>query len=169
MDSVVLVGTTSGMVADSAVVVVVVVFGASAAEATVSGLAASSTPAAITAITSPTLTMSPTSPAKETTLPPLGEGIVTAALSVSISTSCASSSTLSPAATYHLRISPSAIPSPRSGSLNSYIANLLELKGFGYTSGDGFNCWHKCFLTSEIRGHDIVTSRHQVGKLSVDL
>ena len=62
---------------------------------------------------------------RATILPLLGEGIVTAALSVSTSTRGSSSATVSPTATCHLSTSPSWMPSPRSGSLNSYMSTFL--------------------------------------------
>ena len=82
-------------------------------------------PSSITAITWPTCTTSPGLPTTWTTMPERGDGIVTAALSVSTSTSGSSSLIVSPGWTCHLRISPSWIPSPRSGSLNSNMAALL--------------------------------------------
>jgi len=55
-----------------------------------------------------------------------GAGTVTVALSVISSTTPWSSSTVSPAFTSHLTISPSTTPSPRSGSLNSNVATALS-------------------------------------------
>ena len=83
------------------------------------GGAAAAVPSSRTTITAPTFAVSPTLALIAATRPALGEGIVTAALSVSTSTSGSSSLTLPPTSTCHLRISPSWIPSPRSGSLNS--------------------------------------------------
>ena len=63
--------------------------------------------------------MSPISPLSEETMPFIGEGIVTVALSVITSTNASSSFTTDPIATCHVTISPSTTPSPMSGSLNS--------------------------------------------------
>ena len=68
---------------------------------------------------SPTRMISPSRPWRPQTVPPWGEGTSTTALSVSTSATTWCSLTASPSATSHLRSSTSAIPSPRSGSLNS--------------------------------------------------
>ena len=70
----------------------------------------------------PTGTISPMSPLNDNTVPSTGDGIVTVALSVMISTTGSSSFTASPIDTCHSTISPSTTPSPISGSLNSYFA-----------------------------------------------
>ena len=54
--------------------------------------------------------------------PEYGTVIVTVALSVITSTNSSSSLTCWPALTFQLTISPSAMPSPMSGNLNSLIA-----------------------------------------------
>ena len=66
--------------------------------------------------------MSPISPLSEATVPLIGDGIVTVALSVITSTSASSSITIDPTSTCQVTISPSTTPSPISGSLNSYFA-----------------------------------------------
>ena len=68
----------------------------------------------------PTATMSPSSPATESTVPLTGAVSSTAALSVSIAQIGSSSLTWSPMLTIHSAISASTVPSPRSGSLNVY-------------------------------------------------
>ena len=69
--------------------------------------------------TEPTAIMSPTSPFRDTTVPSVGDGIVTVALSVITSTTGSSSETESPTETCHVTTSPSTTPSPISGNLNS--------------------------------------------------
>ncbi len=61
----------------------------------------------------------PSSTKISSTVPSTGEGISTTALSFCTSQRTSSSATLSPGFTNHLTISPSWIPSPMSGSLNS--------------------------------------------------
>jgi len=56
------------------------------------------------------------------TSPANGEGSSTAAFTVSTSQMVSFTSTVSPTATIHFRMSPSVNPSPRSGSLNCLIA-----------------------------------------------
>ena len=73
----------------------------------------------------PTATMSPTSPLIEETTPLVGDGIVTVALSVIISTIGASSLTMSPMPTCHCTTSPSTTPSPMSGSLKTYFVTFI--------------------------------------------
>ena len=65
--------------------------------------------------------MSPISPLNSETVPSIGDGIVTVALSVITSTNASSSFTIDPISTCHVTISPSTTPSPMSGSLNSYL------------------------------------------------
>ena len=72
-----------------------------------------------TAITSPTFTTCPGCATIRETVPETGEGISTFALSVSTSTRRSSSATRSPSETSQRTISPSAIPSPTSGSRSS--------------------------------------------------
>jgi len=85
------------------------------------GPAASATfPApATSSITScdPTARFSPTTPSIATTVPAIGAGISTVALSVMTSTSGSSSRISCPGMTCHLTISASVVPSPISGSL----------------------------------------------------
>ena len=69
----------------------------------------------------PTGTMSPGEPVVESTRPPTGAGTSTAALSVITSTNTSSSATVSPGLTRQLTISASTVPSPRSGSLKTYL------------------------------------------------
>src|SRR4029079_181202 len=88
------------------------------AAAGASGAAAASLP--ITTSTVPTGTMSPSATRIFETRPAAGDGISTVVLSVAISTSGASSAISSPSATSQRAISPSIIPSPKSGSLNAY-------------------------------------------------
>ena len=61
-------------------------------------------------------------PRAATTLPATGDSISTVALSVIMSAICWSSSMRSPTLTCQATISASAMPSPMSGSLNSYFA-----------------------------------------------
>src|SRR5689334_25415913 len=70
--------------------------------------------------TDPTGTLSPAAACSFTTLPETGEGISTAAFSVSMSTSGCSSLMTSPTATRQAATSDSAMPSPTSGSLKLY-------------------------------------------------
>jgi hypothetical protein len=63
-----------------------------------------------------TLASSPSFQNSRTTLPRLGDGITTVALSVITSTSGWSSATWSPTATNHFWTSASTTPSPMSGS-----------------------------------------------------
>ena len=72
-------------------------------------------------ITSPTGIVSPSPARSLTTVPAAGAGTSTVALSVMTSTTGWCSSTVAPSATSHWTISPSAMPSPMSGSLNSII------------------------------------------------
>ena len=65
----------------------------------------------------PTATISPTPPLNSVTTPLVGEGIVTVALSVIMSTIWSSSFIDSPISTCHATISPSTTPSPISGNL----------------------------------------------------
>ena len=74
----------------------------------------------ITTSTEPIAIWSPTSPASSIDLPATGHSISTVALSVIMSASCWSSSIVSPTLTCQATISASAMPSPMSGSLNSY-------------------------------------------------
>ena len=67
----------------------------------------------------PTLTFSPTAAWILVTRPLFGDGISTLALSVRTLTRGASSATESPSWTNHFTTSPSATPSPISGSRNS--------------------------------------------------
>src|SRR5690606_12498319 len=80
--------------------------------------------------TSPTLATSPSPTWIAFTVPSTGEGISTTAISFCTSQSTSSSFTSSPSLKNHLTISPSAIPSPMSGNLNSNAMNeyLLKLK-----------------------------------------
>ena len=74
---------------------------------------------AIVTITLPTGTTSPSAAATAAITPARGDGISTVALSVITSTSGWSSRTESPGFTSQRTISPSAIPSPMSGSFTS--------------------------------------------------
>ena len=69
----------------------------------------------------PTGTMSPGAPVVDSTRPLTGEGTSTAAFSVITSTITSSSLTLSPGLTRQPTISASTVPSPRSGSLKTYL------------------------------------------------
>src|SRR3989440_7093186 len=69
----------------------------------------------------PTGTMSPGEPVVESTRPLTGAGTSTAAFSVITSTTTSSSATVSPGLTRQLTISASTVPSPRSGSLKTYL------------------------------------------------
>src|ERR1700694_2555977 len=69
----------------------------------------------------PTGTMSPGGPVVDSTRPLTGAGTSTAAFSVITSTSTSSSATVSPGFTRQLTISASTVPSPRSGSLKTYL------------------------------------------------
>jgi hypothetical protein len=75
---------------------------------------------AIVTITVPTGTTWPSSARSAAIVPARGAGISTLALSVMTSTSGWSSRTDSPGFTSQRTISPSATPSPMSGSLTSY-------------------------------------------------
>ena len=75
--------------------------------------------------TEPTATLSPAAACSLITLPDTGEGISTAAFSVSMSTSGWSSVMVSPALTRQAAISDSAMPSPMSGSLNEKRAMAI--------------------------------------------
>ena len=75
-------------------------------------------PVSIEMIGVPTGTVSPSSACSAVTTPAYGEGSSTAALTVSTSAIVSFTSTVSPTATVHFRMSPSVSPSPRSGSLN---------------------------------------------------
>jgi hypothetical protein len=81
--------------------------------------AAASPWTAIEMMTLPTGTTWPSSAWRRAMTPVRGEGISTLALSVMTSTSGWSSRTDSPALTSQRTISPSAIPSPMSGSFTS--------------------------------------------------
>lgn len=99
-----------------------------AASAGASAGAAAGAPAAPSSrwkITLPTGTVSPSPARCLTTVPAAGAGTSTVALSVITSTTGWCSSTAVPSATSHWTISPSAMPSPISGSLNS----IIELGG----------------------------------------
>ncbi len=74
----------------------------------------------------PTGTVSPSSACSAATTPANGDGSSTAALAVSTSTMVSLTSTVSPTATVHLRMSPSVRPSPRSGSLNCWIDTVAQ-------------------------------------------
>src|SRR5689334_13936242 len=106
---------------------------AAAAGALAAGAAAVSPPppTSNTTSTSPTGTVSPTLKRRSATLPVLGAPMVTVALSVITSTISWFSLTLSPSLTSQLTISPSATPSPMSGSLNSNfdIRDSLSFRG----------------------------------------
>src|SRR5450432_1635150 len=86
------------------------------------GAGASAPPTSNTTSTPPTGTVSPTLKRSSVTLQALGAPMVTVALSVITSTISWFSVTSSPALTSQLTISPSATPSPISGSLNSNFA-----------------------------------------------
>ena len=81
--------------------------------------------ASILTIVSPTTATVPSSTSTSSTVPDTGDGISTTDLSFCTSAKTSSSSILSPALTNHFTISPSWIPSPISGNLNSN-ATLLS-------------------------------------------
>src|SRR5208283_2497267 len=91
-------------------------FGFSSSVGFISGTSPSS---AIVTRTSPTFAVSPSVLFILTTRPAFGDGTSTIALSVSISRTFWCSSTRSPSLTSHFLISPSVIPSPKSGNLKS--------------------------------------------------
>ena len=89
----------------------------------ISTTAVSATDRAISS--APTATMSPGSPLVRSTSPETGAGTSTLALSVITSAMMSPSATTSPGCTCHSTISTSTVPSPRSGSLNTY--SLIRL------------------------------------------
>src|SRR3972149_5713486 len=84
------------------------------------GLSSTTSPSSVIVIkTSPTFTISPSSLLIFNIFPFLGDGTSTTALSVSNSRTVWCSSTESPSLTIHFLISPSVIPSPKSGNVKS--------------------------------------------------
>src|ERR1700716_3852129 len=87
------------------------------------GVACAAAPDSVsnTISSAPTGTRSPGAPVVDSTRPLTGAGTSTAAFSVITSTSTSSSATVSPGFTRQLTISASTVPSPRSGSLKTYL------------------------------------------------
>src|SRR5215471_2802573 len=98
---------------------------AACAEAEAAGAAAPPATAMLTS-TVPTGTTVPSSTRIDSIVPVRGDGISTLALSVITSTSGWSSFTASPAFTSQRTISPSATPSPMSGSFTSYDDGAMD-------------------------------------------
>ena len=81
----------------------------------------SAAPVSMRISSAPTASICPTSPPSASTRPATGDGISTVALSVITSASAWSSATVSPALTCQATSSTSAMPSPRSGILMTWV------------------------------------------------